>query len=110
MPHLDDDDLQMIMKAVEAVEERKHREDHPEDFNADGTPKVHTKSVKRRVTSVTIVIVCLAVADHFIHLEFIFRTAELFGCAFFDWWFNVANAGEMKMPKVPLPKMRRKTK
>lgn len=107
MPHLDEEDIELVLKAIERRDLDRVRLAHPEDFNADGTPKVHTRSVKRRVGFVVVVIVALAGADHVIHLEWIVRVCEMGTAAFFDWWFNVAKAGEMKLP---LPKVRRKAK
>jgi hypothetical protein len=107
MPTLDKDDLEMIINALNA---REHDPANPEDSHKDGSPKIHTRTIRNRVTMVTIVIVSLSFADHFIHLEWMFRAGELVCASFFDWWFNVANRGEMKVKMPPLKLPRRKVK
>lgn len=107
MPHLDEEDIALVLQAIERRELERLRALHPESFHPDGSPKLHTHTVKRRLYCVVVVIVALAGADHVIHLEWIVRVCEMGTAAFFDWWFNVAKSGEVTMP---IPKVRRKAK
>lgn len=97
MPHLDEEDIELVLKAMEARELAR----------LQLAPK-EGRSAGKRLTLVVIVIVALVGADHVIHLEWMVRVGEMSTAAFFDWWFNVAKAGEMKLPKPP--KLRRKAK
>jgi hypothetical protein len=81
---LDKDDVAAIAAAVDALQH------HPEDHHADGTPKVHTRDVKKRITLVVVVMSVMYGADHIVHLEFVGRGAEWVIAAFLDWWFNAA--------------------
>lgn len=104
MPHLDQEDIELVLKAIEQRDLARLRAAHPNDFNPDGTLKVHTHSIKKRLCFVVVVLVSLAGADQVVHLEWMVRSGEMLIAAFFDWWFNVANAGEMKLP---IPKVRK---
>lgn len=97
MPHLDQEDIELVVRALEAREQARRLAHHRPP-----------RSAKKRLCFVVVVIVSLAGADRVIHLEWIVRTSEMVIAAFFDWWFNVAKEGQMKMP--PLPKLRRKAK
>lgn len=94
MSTLDKDDVAAIAAALDAVQH------HPEDHHPDGTPKIHTRDVKKRVTLVVIVMGTLYSVDHFVHIEFVGRGMEWLIAAFMDWWFNVAKEARAAEKKV----------
>lgn len=84
MSTLDQEDVDAIAAAVDKLQH------HPEDHHPDGTPKVHTRAVKKRITLVVVVMGTLYGVDHFVHIEFVGRGMEWLVAAFMDWWFNAA--------------------